>query len=175
LFEEIKRREAGETLNMIEYLTMIIIIPLGSIFIIKGFWRSSKGIAYLLKAYNSMKWDSITCTIIQSTLVTAKDDEGFLSFEAIVKYKYGYKGNQYIGDEIYFGYNSSSVEEKSSNLLRSYPEGKEVEVFVNPKRPQDSILIPGIKLSTIIPVLGGFFFTFVGFFILLILYLSGHR
>jgi len=146
---------------------MIIVILISSIFIILGFWFCFEGIKDCLKAYNSRKWDAGTCTILQSKLVAERNDDGIMMFETTVEYQYVYKGKKYTGDKIYFGYDSSKDQEESSILYRSLTGGKRTEVFINPKNPQEAILIPGIKRFTIIPVLVGFVLSYAGLLFLL--------
>ena len=124
-----------------------------------------KGITNCLKAHNSKRWDAITCKIVQSKIVEEKDSDGDLMFEAMVKYQYVYNGNQYIGDKIYFGYASSSEKEGSTRLATSLPEGKEVVAYINPKNPQDAILIPGIPTVYFDSCLGRIRFCFYGFLV----------
>jgi hypothetical protein len=150
---------------------MIIVIPLCSIFIIVGSWILAKGIRMCLKAHHSKGWEVVSCTIERSGIGEEKDSEGDPMFEAKIGYRYVYAGEQYSGDKIFFGYSASSEEEDSSQLIAVFPEGREVEAYINPKNPKEAVLIPGIKRMALIRVWGGFGFAFMGFWFLVMWYL----
>ena len=150
---------------------MIIVIPLCSIFIIVGSWILVKGLAMCLKAHHSKTWDVVSCTIERSSIDEERDSEGDLLFEAKIGYHYVYRGEQFSGDKIYFGYSGSSEKEDSSLLVSAFPKGQEFRAYINPKNPKDAVLIPGIKQFALIRVWGGFGFAFMGFWFLVMWYL----
>ena len=150
---------------------MIIVIPLCSILIIVGSWILLKGFTMCVKAHHSKGWDVVSCKIEQSGIDEKKDSDGDSMFEAKIGYHYIYAGEQYSGDKIFFGYSASSEEEDSSQLIAVFPEGREVEAYINPKNPKEAVLIPGIKRMALIRIWGGFGFAFLGFWFLVMWYL----
>ncbi len=153
-------------------MIIVIVIPLCSIFIIVGASLCLKGIRSCLKAHNSMKWNPVVCKVLSSKIDEKRDSDGCSMFETIVSYHYHHNGNQYIGNKIYFGYESSSEKEDYEKIAKLLPEGKETTAYINPTNPNEAVLIPGIQRFTLVDVWSGFGIAFMGFWFLILWYLS---
>jgi hypothetical protein len=119
---------------------------LGSmIFLGVGLWMINKGI-------QSENWDKGTATItsseIEKTESRSKDAQGFTqtstSYSVRVTYAYTVEGNNYEGNTVGFGTMSHNERTDAQEELKSYPQGKSIDVYYDPENPSDSVLKKGV-------------------------------
>jgi hypothetical protein len=119
---------------------------LGSmIFLGVGLWMINKGI-------QSENWDKGTATItsseIEKTESRSKDAQGFTqtstSYSVRVTYAYTVEGNNYEGNTVGFGTMSHNERSDAQEELKSYPQGKSIDVYYDPENPSDSVLKKGV-------------------------------
>ena len=119
---------------------------LGSmIFLGVGLWMINKGI-------ESENWDKGTATItsseIEKTESRSKDAQGFTqtstSYSVRVTYAYTVEGNNYEGNTVGFGTMSHNERTDAQEELKSYPQGKSIDVYYDPENPSDSVLKKGV-------------------------------
>ncbi|MAT13862.1 MAG: hypothetical protein CMJ46_01170 [Planctomyces sp.] len=118
-------------------------VPLMSI----GFFTAGSGLlAYSVVKYyeslNSKTWPSVRGTIVESYIYTHKDD-GEISYSAEIAYAYRVGKTRYTGERLTAFSTTSSRKEGAEKLVETYPVGKRLDVFYNPDKPKDSVLIPG--------------------------------
>lgn len=136
-------------------ITFVEIIPfilgaVGLFLIIKYFQDRSK-----LQA--SENWSTATGTVTKSSVreIRSNDKDGHLesSFYPEVNYSYQVIGQVYEGNRIAFGAESGHKRKDGAlSVLEKYPEGKNVTVYYDPNKPEDSVLER--KLSKSILVIG---------------------
>ena len=150
---------------------MIFIVPLCLSFILFGSWLCLKGVMNCVRAHESKIWTQVQCVVQTSSIEEKRDDEGDMMYEAKVTYQYNYNGTTYTGDNIYFGYSSSSDKEDSNVIHRALTVGQKTTAYINPENLNESVLIPGIQRFTLVNAWGGFGFAFMGFWFLVMWYL----
>jgi len=69
------------------------------------------------------------------------------SNEIHIRYEYLYRGEWFRGWRIYFGKRATGNKKKAYSYLKRFPAGSAIEVYVNPSRPAESVLLPGIGYS----------------------------
>ncbi len=86
---------------------------------------------------------------------------GHLHYFPAVRYVYEYNGQQYKGKRIKFGTPQLYPSKVVACANHPYELDQEVEVFVNPFHPDQSVLTRRVSLETISPILVGGAVTFV--------------
>ncbi len=66
-------------------------------------------------------------------------------------YTYNYKGKRYNGNNIAFGYAPSNFDDEFTDR---YHSAKTIMVYVNPKKPDESVAIPGFTYAALITLIG---------------------
>jgi hypothetical protein len=115
------------------------------IFLGVGLWMINKGI-------QSENWDKGTATItsseIEKTESRSKDAQGLTqtstSYSVRVTYAYTVEGNNYEGNTVGFGTMSHNERTDAQEELKSYPQGKSIDVYYDPENPSDSVLKKGV-------------------------------
>ena len=76
---------------------------------------------------------------------------GSSQYEPVVHYRYTVNGVEYEGDTIFFGsksYQNRSGKARSQEVVSRYANYPLVPLRVNPQRPEQSVLEPGVTLRT---------------------------
>ena len=115
------------------------------IFLGFGLWAINKGM-------QSENWDKGTATITSSEIEKkesrSKDAQGFTrtstSYSVRVQYAYTVEGSSYEGNTIGFGIMSHNEKSDAQEELKSYPNGKTIDVYYDPENPSDSVLKKGV-------------------------------
>lgn len=113
------------------------------------------GIAYFLgKIIQYMKtygWKTTRATITASRVDEIDDSEGVL-YEPRISYKYNVGMTEYSSSQINpSGWTRSSFPFIASQPVVRYPEGKNVQIYYNPSRPEESFL----ERRGLLPLLAG--------------------
>ena len=143
----------------------------GLIFLIIGIITLILGMIAWNKARKSTSWPAVPGRILNASVDRVRerdrDSDGDVSIETKYKvdisYQYTVEGKQYIGNRIQFGLPdrmSSSV--RAYRIVNQYPQGTEVDVYVDPSQLSNSVLQPGVKLSTLLAPAFGLVFAIAG-------------
>lgn len=95
-----------------------------------------------LKGKSSNKWVCHPAEVIDVG-VNVRDDEGLEESKPYIKYEYTFNGTRFTGKRVAFGGLWSSNYGKSSKKISGIIKGKAVSVYINPKRPNQSVLHRG--------------------------------
>jgi ribosomal protein L21E len=112
------------------------------------------------RAVESRKWPRAPGKVMRSFVDRRENSEGPIYLvKVICRYKIG--DTEHICSRLRFGLPIWSYIRWTyfSRALRKYTAGDDVEVFYNPKKPEDSVLEPGLSLT----LLSGFAFGFLFF------------
>lgn len=96
-------------------------------------------------AQDSLKWPSVAGLVTSSNLEARQKKVGRQSttdFRVEIDYEYVVDGERFENDVVRFNQNNLSRSEKEL-LVSTHPKGRQVEVFYNPGKPQQSVLIQG--------------------------------
>ncbi len=88
------------------------------------------------------------------------------AYEAEFFYKYearGYTGN---GKMLYPGYDYDGSLESAGSWVRRFPEGADVTVYMNPEKPKEAMLAPGLHLEHVGRPFAGIMMVLMSLFLL---------
>jgi hypothetical protein len=79
-----------------------------------------------------------------------------------IKYEYTVDNQKYIGKKISLASKSHKSKHSAQKIIDKYSLGTNVNVYYNPKKPQDALLVTGVTLGSYIPIIVGIIFTIGG-------------
>lgn len=93
----------------------------------------------------SRRWPRIKARITESEIGTGWPGDGAqIVYKPIIKYQYIYESNTYENDT--FDFSKQAIPHKEAAMKTEFFHvGKEIEVCVNPDKPQISVVNPGVK------------------------------
>lgn len=94
-----------------------------------------------------------TTGYITHSEVTYHDSDDGTTHGVDIHFHYEVGGQAYEGDRYRYAAGSSSDSGWARNAVNRYPEGAEVPVFYNPKKPSESLLSPGVDGSNLMMLL----------------------
>lgn len=94
------------------------------------------------KQYESGKFPSVTGTITHSELQTHTNSKGDVYYTVIIDYVYKVGGQTFTGDRLAFSEDEPGISEPT--IVNSHPAGSAVQVYYNPRDPNESLLYPGV-------------------------------
>ena len=125
--------------DIIPMIVAVICMLMAALIVVLGFLGT---IEDLYKAWVSRNWPRVT-GYLQSKTIEVKEHDG-LSYHPKVNYKYDINGMTYYSTNIgYLGMHSLS-EENAEELLGHLQVNKNLDVFYNPKDPEDAVLVTGL-------------------------------
>jgi hypothetical protein len=119
------------------------------------------------RAIESRKWPRAPGKVTRAFVDRREDGEGPLYLvKVLCRYRIG--DSEYICSRLRFGLPlwSSIPWTYFSRALKKYTAGDDVEVAYNPKKPEESILEPGLTLTLLSGFAFGFFFFAFGILVL---------
>jgi len=107
----------------------------------------------LKNAKASASWPQVKGTVLTSevetsTITNRSDHTSFLWYAADVAYEYSVDGTTYACHTVSFGQGGSRNPEHARQIVNRYPEGKQVQVYYDPARPEVAVLEPGVSWSS---------------------------
>ncbi len=96
-----------------------------------------------LKALDSSRWIQTPCKIVSSRVGTNASSDGDTHFVDIL-YRYTFEGREYTSDRYNIVGGSSSGRAGKADIVKKYPRGSQAVCYVNPARPREAVLRPGI-------------------------------
>ena len=128
---------------------MTIVIPI--LFALIGLVGLIRSLFIISRSIDSEDWMRTNCEILESSVQKIITGEG-AEYRAVIKYKYIVNGLSYEGDTVRFG-RSSVLESTAYDIWYEYRKGNIARVYVDPKTPQRSVLIPGISPSVYVLII----------------------
>jgi hypothetical protein len=152
------------------------LLLIGLVFLAIGIILSIIGYITWNKARVSTSWPAVPGRILNASVDRVRernrDSDGDVSietkYEVDVSYEYTVEGREYVGDTIQFGLSDRmSNSARAYSIVNQYPQGTEVDVYVDPSQPSTSVLQPGVQLSTFLMPAFGLVFAIVGMIMLI--------
>ncbi len=126
------------------------------------------GYGVMGKARASLNWPVIQGTVVKSEVkTTSTSGESGYQYFANIRYRYKDKKKDYTSDKIIVGSYSSNSSKRAEKLTRQYKKGSNVNVYYNPERPDNAVLIPGGTILIYVPFGFGIIATISGILALL--------
>lgn len=141
------------------YLGILSAIGLGGL--LAGWWLYRR-VRALGRA--SLAWPSVA-GVVTSSDVNSYKTKGGKQFMAKVNYSYDVDGTSYVGNTLRFGHYAGALAAAEADAAK-FPAGAPVEVRYDPKKPQTSVLEPGVAgssvLGLVLAITGVVFLVIVG-------------
>ena len=174
----------GVILLMDAVLASLIILGFGVFFLIGGFMTPTSeklagavifpviGIVIALFSYNayatrmeSKSWPTVGGVIVRSEIEAHNSNSsGSKTTEAVqyakIAYQYEVGGQKHKGTRI----SLSSASNNAQQIVARYPKGKSVQVYYNPDKPKQAVLVPGGDGFNIVPYIFTTVFVLLGIF-----------
>lgn len=136
------------------------------LFFLFGFFGLAGGLWHLAKMISTLFWPAVKGVVVQSSV---RSSDGFYSPD--ITYSFEVDGQKYESSAVDIGQVESGDEADPEQIVRRYGEGKEVVAHYNPKKPGESVLIPGFN----VPLLLMFFGAGLGFMFVAWIFWAGAR
>lgn len=137
---------------------------MGYVFMIFGFAFMTFAFSRLKIAKESLSWEKVKGTVTSNFYMRDKGDaqrEQTLSRQAVT-YAFEYNMHKVETDKLSYKWTKRSCQD----LLKSYPAGSEITVYVNPKNYKNSVIDPGPDRTNYFSIAAGFYITACGVAIL---------
>ncbi len=102
----------------------------------------------IVKGRASDSWRAHTAKVTDVRIDTRIND-GVEESKPSIKYHYSYMGSSYRGSKIKYGDLWSSKYGNATTVLSGIVKGSDVTIYVNPKRPNQSVLYRGYQGSIV--------------------------
>jgi hypothetical protein len=133
------------------------LVIFGGIFIVAGLAAFVLlTVPTLGRALDSRTWDETPCVILSSQVTTSRGNKGD-TYGVAVSYRYEYGGQPYTGDRYRLIAVSSSGRAAKQRVVNQLAPGTTTVCYVDPDRPQESVLDRGIgweMLLVLLPLVG---------------------
>jgi hypothetical protein len=100
--------------------------------------------------FESGSFPSVTGTVTHSEVERHSGSKSGTYYVAVVDYEYAVSGQTYWGDKLRFGTGQS---DDANEIVDAHPVNSPVQVYYNPKNPNESLLYPGIRGSDLVMAL----------------------
>jgi len=91
------------------------------------------------------RWKITRSTVVEVGSEERSDSDFQLGYHLLIRYRYTLENKTYDGDRYTFSKTMYSKRDLD-RLLSSYCSGQEIDVRVNPRKPQQSVIIAGYEL-----------------------------
>lgn len=115
-----------------------MLLWIGILLVVMGFTIVCVAICFYRLAQRQRQW-----MIVPGTIVNSAVRFEIRYFDPVVDYIYEVNGQRYGGWKIRSGMVHANWRGPADRLVSRYPKDAAVDVYVNPKNPQDAVLEPG--------------------------------
>lgn len=127
-----------------------------------GVLAFAKGAVDVVDSLASYGWSEASATILESRVVKKRNSTSKskkTSYHPYVQYTYTVGGEVYYADRISFGIKGSSFlsnnMSKADEVINKYPVAEKIIIYHDAKKPSESVIEKGFKLSALVlPVIG---------------------
>jgi len=149
----------------------VVCLIFGAILLPAGSWVACAiGLPTIEAAKASVNWPKVEGTITESDMKTRqemKNNEQRDMYEALIEFAYKVGEKEYKSRNVEFGGGGESSSRSSiKEVVDRYPMGKKVDVFYNPEKPDEAVLVPGVSLTSYTPVGAGVLIAITGLVLL---------
>lgn len=140
------------------------IVAITIVCLIGGPWAVWHGFSVLLADSRAKAWPT-TPGVITVLDVTAKQGtKGGVTYEPVIKYRYGVGEKHFRNDRVDFGRHGTSSVEEAARFAARYQLEQEVPVHYDPTDPQSAVLEVGSHSSAWLDIAAGLGFTAIALF-----------
>lgn len=123
---------------------VLFFIPFICIGLISMFYSINKG----YEGYSSRDWERTRANVekVDFEIRTSSGRNSGTSYLVNIKYNYLINNKRYTNDKVSFGYGANNTD-NHSQIYRVLEAAKTIVVYVNPKDPNEAVIVPGINNS----------------------------
>ena len=123
------------------------LVLFGLVFLVPGLLLSwFLGVRPLLMCLQARQnWERVPAEVTESSVRTHRGSDS-TTYSIEISYTYEWEGQQLSGDRYDFMTGSSSGYQSKRRVVERYPVGFTFDVYVNPSRPEQSVIDPSVKL-----------------------------
>ena len=123
-----------------------------------GVLIASLAVKPILEYWGSDEWEKV-----EALVDTSEVEERGEASEVVITYDYEFQGQELRGERFEFGRGATNIgRAKMDELVKAYPSGEEIEVWVNPERPEKAVIFRQLSYQVWLSVLGMVPFLLVG-------------
>ena len=121
----------------------------------------------LWQGLSSYGWEERPGVVLSTSIHRVRDSHStnIYHYRPEIFYRYQMSGYSLTDDLFYPAYSSERSKEDAEAWLARFPEGAEVRVYVNPDKPKESMLMPGLHLVHLLKPLTGLAVCAMGVFL----------
>ena len=110
---------------------------------------------YKFRASKTWLWASGEITSAEMEKRVSRGRSRTVTYHAAIVYDYSVDDTKYSGSKVAFGEYGTSNPNHARQILNRYPIGKQVQVYYNPSKPEDSVLERRLSPAVYIGLLAG--------------------
>jgi hypothetical protein len=110
----------------------------------------------VLKILDARDWNAVPCTVVSSHVQSHSSDDG-TTYSVDILYAYEVNGREFRANRYHFMRWSSSGYDGKARIVAQYPPGAKSICYVNPKNPNDAVLLRGFTPMMWFGLLPGLF------------------
>jgi len=110
----------------------------------------------VLKILDARDWNAVPCTVVSSHVQSHSSDDG-RTYSVDILYAYEVNGREFRANQYHFMRWSSSGYDGKARIVAQYPPGATSICYVNPKDPNDAVLLRGFTPMMWFGLLPGLF------------------
>lgn len=127
----------------------LLAIAFSSMFLLGGLLVASQWIFAFGDYFRMKNWEEADGLVTSSEFAASSSSENGNSGKILIRYDYGFRGQQYSGDRYDIGSTNTNMGVKRmKEIVHQHPPGTPLIVWVNPKEPGESIITR--KLSPLV-------------------------
>jgi hypothetical protein len=149
------------------------ILLMGSCFILVGIATAALFLLKISKAVKSTKWPwvfgDLDSADLRLVVYTGRDSGGADNASALVvdfKYRYSVKGIDYNGKRVTYSDGINKTVGSLKKLQERYRGKSQIQVYYDPERPGECVLVPGLNIFNFTPLITSALFVMAGLFII---------
>ncbi|OEE46843.1 hypothetical protein A1OS_08415 [Enterovibrio norvegicus] len=129
-----------------KYLRILLILLFSPMLLLLVYVAVGTPVKIGFGCYISKNWNVIPAKIIHAEVDSLKyqDTNGRwkTAYSPKVSYEYNYDGTVYVGNRYAWvkSYDNDELHDAAKRLVYSKQQGKEIEIFVNPENPSESVV-----------------------------------
>ena len=96
-------------------------------------------------SFAARDWDLIKATVVEVGSEERSDSDFQLRYHLLIRYTYTLHNKTYCGENYTFG-KTLYTKKEIDRLLQSYSPDQEIDIRVNHRKPQQSVIVAGLDL-----------------------------
>jgi hypothetical protein len=130
---------------------LLIGLPFGIVPLAFGAWQ-------IWREFTPRKWSKVAGTIVSSRMDATQTGHSETVFTPVIEYEYLFDGRSFKSSRRRMRHYASGQRADAEAVRSRYPVGSGVTVFVNPAKPEKSVLEYGVTRLSWIPLAVGLAF-----------------